>query len=123
MKDEFIICGDCKSVLHKLPGTVSNAKSGMNILEAGVTDGAKEKHIPVVKVEGNNVTVKVGSMAHPMTQEHYILWIMLRTDKGFMYRILEPNQEAVACFTLQENEKPLTVYEMCNIHGLWKTEL
>lgn len=123
MNDEFLLCGECKSVLHKLPGTVPAAEGGMKPLEAGVTDGAKEKHIPVVSVSGVNVSVQVGSVAHPMTDEHFILWIMLRTDKGFLYRVLVPGEEPTARFSIQKDEKPLCVYEMCNIHGLWKKEL
>ncbi len=126
MKDEFMLCGECKSVLQKLPGEVlyvADAGKGLETLQAGVVEASKEKHIPVVHVNDSQVIVEVGSVAHPMVSEHYILWIMLRTDKGFMYRILTPGEPAAAVFDIQPDEKPLRAYEMCNVHGLWKKEI
>ncbi len=125
MKDEFMLCNECKVVLQKIPGVVLTVdeNKGLKILEAGVVDASKEKHVPAVTVEGQNVTVQVGSVLHPMEEKHYILWIMLRTNKGFMYRLLKPGENPSACFTMQKDEKPLCVYEMCNVHGLWKKEL
>ena len=125
MKDEFMLCNECKVVLQKIPGQVSSVTGdkGFVVLEAGVVDASKEKHVPSVTVDGQNVIVQVGSVLHPMEEKHYILWIMLRTDKGFMYRLLKPGENPNATFTMQKDEKPLCVYEMCNIHGLWKKEL
>ena len=125
MKDEFMLCNECKTVLQKIPGkvvSVSDTK-GLEVLEAGVVDASKEKHVPSVTVDGQNVIVQVGSVSHPMEEKHYILWIMLRTNKGFMYRLLKPGEKPNACFTMQKDEKPLFVYEMCNVHGLWKKEI
>ena len=65
---KFLSCGDCKAVLVRLPGDFPGAPEGVKALEAGVTDAAKEKHIPVAKVEGNKVTVVVGSVEHPQTE-------------------------------------------------------
>lgn len=95
----------------------------MEALEAGVTDAAVEKHVPVVEVADGIVDVKVGSVAHPMEEEHYITMIVLETATGFQVKELAPGQAPEAQFALAEGEKAVAVYEYCNLHGLWKTEL
>jgi len=82
-------------------------------------DGAREKHLPVVKQEGNVVTVTVGEVEHPMLDVHYIQWIVLRTNLGNRRRVLTPNEKPVARFILDENERVLEVLEYCNLHGLY----
>lgn len=92
----------------------------MQLLTANTTDGAREKHVPVVTREGNTVSVNVGSVDHPMIPEHYIEWIALQTEKGFRIVYLEPGQAPKADFLADEQVK--AVYAYCNLHGLWKTE-
>ena len=92
----------------------------MQLLTANTTDGAREKHVPVVTREGNTVSVNVGSVDHPMISEHYIEWIALQTEKGFRIVYLEPGQAPKADFLADEQVK--AVYAYCNLHGLWKTE-
>ncbi|AEE16602.1 desulfoferrodoxin family protein [Treponema brennaborense] len=123
MNTEFLLCGDCKSVLLKIPGTVPNAPEGTAPLAAGVVEASHEKHVPVAVRHADTVSVDVGSTLHPMTAEHYILWILLRTDTGFHIRTLAPGQEPKADFVLAKQEKPVTVYAMCNIHGLWQADM
>ena len=94
----------------------------MTKLEAGAVEASHEKHVPVVKVEGNSVRVEVGSVAHPMAEEHSILWVYLQTDKGGQLKELAVGAEPVVSFAL-DGEKPEVVYAYCNLHGLWKTEL
>ncbi len=94
----------------------------MKELVAGATDGAHEKHVPVVSVDGDKITVEVGAVAHPMMEAHYIQWIYLETENGGQIRYLKPEQEPKAVFDAC-GEKPVAVYEYCNLHGLWKTEL
>ncbi len=94
----------------------------MTKLEPGVVEASEEKHLPVVSFDGNTVTVNVGSLTHPMTEEHSILWIYLETDKGGQRKCLKVSNEPVATFALA-NEKPISVYAYCNLHGLWKTEV
>ena len=95
----------------------------MGLLLANTTDGAKEKHLPKVKVKGNKVTVKVGENPHPMTGEHNIQWIYLQTEKGCQRRMLEPDKPAEAEFLVADDDKPVAVYSHCNLHGFWKTSL
>ena len=88
---------------------------------AGVTDGAYEKHVPVIEIVGETVTVKVGSVEHPSLPAHYIEWILLETEQGFQIHYLKPGMKPEATFKV--NEKPISAYEYCNLHGLWKAEL
>ena len=92
-------------------------------LKANTTDAATEKHVPAVEVNGNTVNVQVGSIAHPMTEAHHIAFVTLITDKSVMRHDFNHTDEPVATFTLGADEKPLKVYEHCNLHGLWVKEL
>lgn len=95
----------------------------MKELVPNTTDAAQEKHVPVVTVDGTTVTVKVGSVAHPMLEAHYIQFIILETSRGFQKADLKPGDAPQAVFALAEGEKPVAAYEYCNLHGLWKKEI
>ena len=95
----------------------------MRELKANTTDAAQEKHVPEVSIEGNLVKVKVGSVEHPMTEEHHIAFIYLETENGVARKDLDHTGKPEAVFALAEGEKPVAVYEYCNLHGLWKKEL
>lgn len=86
------------------------------------TAAAGEKHLPVVETNGQKVTVKVGSIFHPMTEEHNIGWVSLSTKNGRTYRAqMAPGQEPAVHFTLEEGDAPQAAYAFCNLHGFWKT--
>ena len=102
---------------------IIEAIKNMTVLEAGVTDAAVEKHVPAVTVEGSVVKVAVGSVTHPMTTEHYILWVALETDVAASVQWLQPGQAPEVTFVVPEGQTPKAVYAYCNLHGLWKTEL
>ena len=93
----------------------------MKVMTANTTDAALEKHVPCVEIEGDEVLVQVGSVLHPMTPEHHISFIYLITDKSVRRVDLDPVGSPVAKFYVK-GEKPLAVYEYCNLHGLWKAE-
>lgn len=95
----------------------------MKVLTANSTDAAQEKHVPVVEVDGNKITVKVGSVAHPMTEAHLIEWIYLKTKFGGQYRYLTDEDKPEATFYVAEGDTPLAVYEYCNLHGLWLAKI
>lgn len=106
----------------------------MKLMDTGVTDGAGEKHVPLIIVNGDRVIVKVGEKPHPMTAEHHIEFIVLETTKGLHITKLINDIGDGACvdckfdkaevgFTLQEDEQVLAAYEMCNLHGLWAKSL
>ena len=84
------------------------------------TDGAYEKHVPVIEQHGDHVTVRVGSAEHPMLDAHYIVWIILETAAGFQRIDLKPGQKPEADFAV--TEPVIAAYEYCNLHGLWKAE-
>jgi len=93
------------------------------ILEPNTSDGASEKHVPIIETDGNHVTVKVGSAFHPMTEEHNIAWVCLQTTAGSVMRVsLSPDCEPVARFTLENGDSPKAAFAYCNLHGFWKTE-
>ena len=95
---------------------------GLKELVPNTVDASGEKHKPVVKVDGDKVIVSVGSVAHPMVEEHWIEWVWLQTSKGGQYKVIQPGQAPEAVFQL-ERETPVAAYAYCNLHGLWKTEL
>ena len=124
-ENKFYICEKCGNIaglIHASGVPMMCCGQKMTKLEAGVVEASREKHIPVVKVEGNNVRVEVGSVAHPMSEEHSILWVYLETDKGGQRKCLETGKEPVVSFSLSD-EKPIAVYAYCNLHGLWKAEI
>ena len=92
----------------------------MKELVPGTVDASKEKHVPEVTVDGNIVTVKVGSVAHPMVPEHYIGWIALETNTGNQRKELDHTGAPEAKFALMDGDKVKAVYAYCNLHGLWK---
>ena len=82
-------------------------------------DAAKEKHVPVLEETADGYTIKVGSVAHPMTEEHYIQWVELIMGPKVYREFLQPGQEPQASFKIDKKEKPVA-REYCNLHGLWK---
>ena len=92
-------------------------------LRANDTDGAKEKHVPQVVVDGSTVHVKVGEVAHPMTPEHLIAFIVLVTEKGYQIAPLTAQDAPEATFALAAGDAPVKAYEYCNLHGLWVKEI
>ena len=88
-------------------------------LVANTTDGAHEKHVPVIEASGDTVTVKVGSVKHPSLPTHYIEFILLETNTGIHTKWLKPGDVPSATFKLTEGETVLSASEYCNLHGLW----
>lgn len=92
-------------------------------LKANTTDAAQEKHVPLVKVDGERVEVRIGSALHPMLPEHYIQWVYLVTDQGAQRKYLGPGIEPGVSFALLRGEKALKAYAYCNLHGLWAVDI
>lgn len=91
--------------------------SGAVELTPNTTDGAYEKHVPVIEHNGDSVVVKVGSVAHPMLDAHFIQWIVLETATGYQKKELKPGDAPEASFAV--TEPVIAAYEFCNLHGLW----
>ena len=122
---KFYICKHCGNIvgmIHSSGAPLVCCGEKMAKLEAGVVEASHEKHIPVVKVDGNTVHVSIGAVNHPMTEEHSITWVYLETDRGGQRKCLAPGSEPTVSFTLTD-EKPSAVYAYCNLHGLWKTDI
>lgn len=116
------ICGNILTPLYDAKVVPFCCGQKMAILTANTQDAAYEKHVPAVEVNGNQVSIQIGSVLHPSVEAHYIMFIILVTTKGYYVRHLEPGQKPAATFALAE-EKPLFAFEYCNLHGLWKTEI
>ncbi len=92
---------------------------GWKELIPNTTDAAQEKHVPMVAKKCKTVQVDVGSVAHPMTEEHLIVWVALETEKGYQVQYLTAGAEPVCEFKLADGDKAVKVYAYCNLHGLW----
>ena len=121
----IFVSEDKQSMVMLLKGNAETLNNGspMVPMTANTVDAAKEKHVPAVKVDGKTITVKVGSVEHPMTDAHLIEWIYLQTKKGGQYRHLTPADKPEATFTVADDDEPIAVYEHCNLHGLWKADV
>ena len=122
---KFYICEKCGNIvesIHNSGAPMSCCGQKMTALVPGVVEASHEKHIPVVSVNENSVKVSVGSIEHPMSEEHSILWVYLETDKGYYRKPLEVGRAPIVEFVLSD-EKPIAAYAYCNLHGLWKTEI
>lgn len=126
MKEKFYhcsICGNTFAVMHDSGVKPMCCGKVMDEIVANTTDAATEKHVPVVKVENGVCHVEVGEVAHPMTLEHHIAWVLVVTNKGRHRIILDNTKPAVCDIPLASDETVLRVYEYCNLHGLWVKEL
>ena len=92
-------------------------------LTPNTTDAAGEKHVPIISITNNTVTVTVGAIMHPSLPTHYIEFILLETDKGIQMKWGKPRNKPEATFTIAEDETVLATYEYCNLHGLWKADV
>lgn len=113
------VCGNIVVKIKNGGGTLSCCGKPMVKLEANTVEASTEKHIPVVTNEDGRIKVTVGSVLHPSLPEHYIEWIALVTEDQIQLTYLKPGMDPVAEF---EEVRTGTVYEYCNIHGLWKTD-
>ena len=122
---KFYICEHCGNIvglIHDAGVPLVCCGQKMTKLEAGVVEASREKHIPVAEVKGSTVEVIVGSVLHPMTEEHSITWVYLETDRGGQRKNLNPGEAPAVTFAVAD-EKPLAVYAYCNLHGLWKADI
>ena len=122
---KFFICEHCKNFVdliedHDAP--LICCASRMLELLPNTVEASGEKHLPAVTVSGNEIHVAVGSVLHPMEEAHHITFIYVETENGGQRKTLKVGGEPKAsfCFT---DDKPVAVYEYCNLHGLWKTEI
>jgi len=112
------ICGNIVEVLHKGAGELVCCGQPMALRKENAVDAAKEKHVPVVEKTAGRARVKVGSVAHPMEEKHYIEWIEIISDGKAYRQFLKPGDSPEAKFDIEAGD--VTAREYCNLHGLWK---
>lgn len=113
------VCGNIVEVLHGGKGELVCCDKPMNLIKANTVDAAKEKHVPVTeKIEGG-VKVKLGDIAHPMEEKHYIEWIEIIADGKAYRQFLNPGKAPEATFNVEADQ--VTARGYCNLHGLWKS--
>jgi len=111
------LCGNIVEVLHAGAGVLVCCNERMALLTENTVDASKEKHVPVIEVGATSITVKVGSVAHPMEAAHFIEWIELVADGKVYRQQLQPGQAPEATFPVIA--KQVTAREYCNLHGHW----
>jgi superoxide reductase len=112
------VCGNIVELLHEGKGELVCCGKPMKLFVENTVDAAREKHIPVIEKTSNGVKVKVGSVAHPMVEEHFIEWIEIIADGKAYRQFLKPGDAPEATFAIQANN--IIAREYCNLHGLWK---
>ncbi len=112
------VCGNIVEVVHAGKGELICCGQPMKLMVENTVDASKEKHVPVIEKSGNKVTVKVGSVAHPMEEKHYIEFVELMADGKVYRKYLKPGEAPEATFEVTAAQ--LTAREYCNLHGLWK---
>jgi superoxide reductase len=124
MAVQFFKCNHCGNVIIKMVDSkvpVFCCGKKMEELVANTEEASTEKHLPVAtKIDDCRLKIEVGSVAHPMLPEHHIAFIYIDTENGGMKIDLKDKPEAIFCTC---TDKPIAVYEYCNLHGLWKTTL
>lgn len=116
------VCGNIVGVVHASGAPIICCGKPMESMKCETTDGSYEKHVPVYRVEGNRVIVRVGEMLHPSTNEHYIDWVAIKTNLGNQRKYVGPNQNNEIIFPILDDEKVEAVYAYCNIHQLYKSK-
>ena len=112
------VCGNIVEMLHAGAGQLVCCGQPMTLFTENTTDAAKEKHVPVIEKTATGFKVKVGSVAHPMEEKHYIEWIEVIADGQAYRKFLNPGEAPEATFELKAEK--ITAREYCNLHGLWK---
>ena len=113
-------CGQMVAIVRKTGCPVVCCGEPMEEIIPGTSDASLEKHVPVFETKDGKVYVTVGSIEHPMSEEHYIEWIAIQTTEGNQRKALKPGDAPKAVFAINEGEVVTAVYAYCNLHSLWK---
>ncbi len=112
------VCGNIVMVMHAGQGELVCCGQSMQLMAENTVDAAKEKHVPVIEKTDAGYTVKVGSVAHPMEEKHYIEWIELHAGDEVHVAFLKPGADPSTTFAVKADQ--VAAREYCNLHGLWK---
>ena len=124
-KQKFFICKHCGNLVGLIEDRgvpLVCCGEAMSELVANTVEASTEKHLPDVTVSGDSMTVKIGSVPHPMEEEHYISFVFVETEQGGQRKLFKSGAapQLKFCFV---DDKPIAVYAYCNLHGMWKTEV
>ena len=125
MEQSFFICNHCGNMIafvNDSGNPVVCCGELMHEVIPGAIDASTEKHVPVYSVKDGMVHVNVGSILHPMNEDHHIEWISLQTKFGNQRKELCPTGEPSICFAICNGDEVEAVYAYCNLHGLWVTD-
>jgi len=114
------LCGNVVEVQHAGGGTLVCCGQEMKLMAENTVDASKEKHVPVIEKTDKGIKVKVGAVAHPMEEKHFIEWVELVADGKVFREYLKPGMAPEATFCLCFTPKTLEAREYCTLHGLWK---
>ncbi len=112
------VCGNIVEVLHTGVGELVCCAQPMRLMKENTEDATQEKHVPVIEKTETGIKVKVGEIAHPMDENHYIEWIEVLADGKVYRKYLKPGDKPEAEFPI--TSESIEVREYCNLHGLWK---
>lgn len=121
---KIYVCKKCGNVVLKLEDKSEELKccgEKMELVDANTTEAATEKHLPVYEIKEGMINIKVGEVEHPMTDEHYISFIILASDDNYMIRKLKAGDKQEASFPYDKSYNK--IYAYCNLHSLWLTEI
>jgi superoxide reductase len=114
------ICGNIVEVMHVGGGELVCCGQPMELMIEKTKDQGMEKHVPIIEKNGDKIIVKVGSISHPMEDNHYIEWIEIIADGNVYRKNLKPKMEPVAEFEIKADK--IEAREYCTVHGLWKSK-
>ncbi|MBT5017018.1 desulfoferrodoxin [Candidatus Peregrinibacteria bacterium] len=114
------VCGNIVGVMHPAAGELVCCNQPMRLLTENTEDAAEEKHVPIIEKTATGYKVTVGSIEHPMQDDHFIEWIELEADGQIHRKYLKPGELPMAEFEITAEK--ITAREFCNLHGLWKAE-
>lgn len=119
-KINYFKCSVCGNIVEVIDGDINRIKccnKELELINANIQDAALEKHVPVYEIDNNEIIVKVGEIIHPMEEKHHIMWISLVTEDKVVRTQLKPGDKPIVKFPYIKGS---TIYEYCNLHGLWK---
>lgn len=114
------VCANMVEVVHEGIGELVCCGQPIKLQEENVVDASLEKHVPVRQKEGGIFTVTVGSVPHPMLDDHYIEWIEVIAGGKTYREFLKPGREPQATFCIDSAGEPVVLKAYCNLHGLWR---
>lgn len=127
MNLKFYYCRHCGKIIALVKDsgtpTICCGEEMQELVPLCDETGLAEKHVPLIKINGDVVEVTVGSKIHPSEAEHYIEWVLLQTDKGIHQKWLEPGQTPKVDFAMLRGERVKAAYEFCSVHRLWKSSV